>query len=189
MSGVTLGLLGLSAKLLFRVDLQGRAAQVLWAICGVGCAFAFSSIRPDFADVMVWALAAAAIWGVDRCEDKPRLLFACLAGVLVGAVAPFVALLATPYVPAPGALALGLVVMSATLCGTVLAGVSGAAMGVISALVGVGSLAPLALGGAVAAVAVAVAAVSQSRPSFGLAALLLIPIPMILISDPGVPLP
>ena len=189
MSGLTLGLLGVSAKLAFGIALSHRLSQVIWALCTAACALMLWQAAPGFADVTFWGLAAAGIWALDREGAKAELLFASLAGMLIAGSAPFVgaaadAALAAVHIQelrltAPdqaivGRWAMAFVLLAAVTCGAVLAGLPGGAMGLVSACLGQGGVDPLILGMTVSALAVLIAGFAGAHRRLGLAMVLLV---------------
>lgn len=103
MSSLTLGLIGVAYAFVFDIRLLSRVALVVWFVCLAACLVVFLGNPPAFVDVTFWAAACAAVWAIERGGRRPALLFAGIAGFLIGASAPFVAVFADPYLPDPAA--------------------------------------------------------------------------------------
>ncbi|MCF2872053.1 hypothetical protein L0664_13340 [Octadecabacter sp. G9-8] len=177
MSSLTLGLIGVAYAFVFDIRFFSRVAQVVWLVCVVACLVVFLSNPPPFVDVTFWAVACAGVWALARSGHRPALMFAGVAGFLIGASAPFVAVFADPYLPDPATAAVVCAWLVAVMCGAVLAGPSGGALALMSGGLVLGCFGlSLTISTALAIVAPVAAYFGRRHAGFAVTGLALVPV-------------
>ena len=175
MSSLSIGLFCLSSAVLFRALAWLRAGQIGWSLAALCAVIGFILDPRPHAEVAIWAAACLTLWVIDRTDMKADLLAAGLAGVLIGAAAPWVELITRGVLGLPPGSANMLVMLVALAVGATLAAHPGAALAALSGALPLGLYAHAAFGAAI--IALALTATAARRGPVG--APLLLPIPLI----------
>lgn len=177
MTGLTIGLYGLSAAVLTRALAWPLAGQLAWSLAAVTGLTVFLAAPRPFAEVAVWAATCLALWVADRSEHKGDLLAAALAGGLIAATSPWLGLVTEGRhgLPAGTAEALGMAL--ALTVGAALAAVPGAALALVTGALPLGLLANPAVATGIVCLSLVVGLGARQRQP--MIALLLFPIPVL----------
>lgn len=173
MSGLTIGLAGVAAAFVTRALGQVRLGDILWLVAACAALVVFVGDPRPFAEMTIWAAASAIIWFADTSRAKPAIICSGVAGFLVGAGAPYLALALGDNLAGLPDLSGVLVAVLAVLAGLVLAGGSGGAVVLLAAGLPLGLFA-LPVSATALVAGVVMAQVLSARQGFWAAAVLLL---------------
>lgn len=176
MASLTFGLLALACTFVVPPAQDSRLSQLFWAGAFGSAVAVFLTAPNAFAEVLIWALAALVVWLLYRGPSRPEVFFALIAGGLLASAAPYLGLTLGQYFDAPPLLAASLVTCLAILAGTVLCGVAGGVMALISAALALGQFAQPLSGTAVLCVGLVAMLLARSTPRLSSALPLVAPL-------------
>lgn len=176
MTGLSLGLFGLSTAMLLDALTLRRAGQLSWLLAALAGLAVFIAAPAPHAEVAVWALASLLLWSIDRTDRPTGQLAAALSGYLVGDSAPWIALPLDGPLQLPHGAAEALAMALALLVGAALAGPPGALSAAITAALPLGLFADLQTGSALLGIVLLTAAGLRGQVAMISGVLLLIPL-------------
>lgn len=175
MSSLTIGLFLLSCAFLSRACAPDHSAPALWSLSASAALVAFIVEPRAFSEVTLWAAAGVCVWVLDRSDTKTDLLFAGIAGFLIGASAPYLALFVDEHVPSPTAIAAASVMFFALVAGFALARFSGGAMALVASALPLGIFGSVALGAGTVLAGAAAVMLGRAQAPISATALLVLP--------------
>ncbi|KQI70747.1 hypothetical protein AN191_16335 [Loktanella sp. 5RATIMAR09] len=176
MSSLSIGLFGLSCAFFWRSWMQERMGQTLWVLCGCAALAVFMIAPRPFVEVTLWAGGAAMLWLFDQTDTKSDLVFAGIAGFLIGASAPYLQFGLNGVFVVPVGTGVALAIVIALIAGLMLAHVSGAAMAIAAAALPTGLFVSTVIGVGILLAAMIAVKCGQVQPLKATVLLLLVPV-------------
>ena len=155
--------------------MQERMGQTLWVLCAFAALAVFIVAPRAFAEVRLWAGGAAILWLFDQTDTKSDLVFAGIAGFLIGASAPYLQFGLNGVLVVPGGTGAALAVVIALIAGLMLARMSGAAMAIAAAALPIGLFVSTGIGVGILLAAMIAVKCGQVQPLMATVLLLLVP--------------